>query len=76
MENPSMPYPFGMEGVGSAYQNTVHHLFVDHIERDHVTDLYMIDPNDFGQPTPVINMVAIRQLSDDSSLPIESLQTF
>ena len=33
----------------------------------------MIDPTDSGQPTPVVNMVAIRQLSGDSDLPTESL---
>ena len=43
MENPPKPYPFWLEGAGSAYQNAIHHLFVDHIERDHVTDLYMIN---------------------------------
>ena len=73
MENPPKPYPFGLEGAGSAYQNAIHHLFVDHIERDHVTNLYMIDPTDFGQPAPVVNMVAIHQLLDDSPLLIESL---
>ena len=33
----------------------------------------MIDPTDAGQPVPMVNMVAIRQLSDDSSLPTEPL---
>ena len=72
-EDPPKPYHFGQEGAGSAYQNAVHNLFVDHVERDHITELYMIDPTDSGQPTPVVNMVAIRQLSDDPSLPTESL---
>ena len=43
MEDPPKPYLFGLEGAGPAYQNAIHHLFVDHIERDHVTDLYMIN---------------------------------
>ena len=73
MENPPRPYPFGLEDAGSAYQNVVHHLFVDHVERDHTTDLYMINPTDYSQPAPVVNMVAIRQLSDDSPLLTESL---
>ena len=60
MENPPRPYPFGLEGAGSTYQNAIHHLFVDHVERDHVIDLYMIDPTNSGQPAPVVNMVAIR----------------
>ena len=33
----------------------------------------MIDPTDSGQPTPEVNLVAIRQLSDDPSLPTKSL---
>ena len=69
----SKPYPFGLEGAGSAYQNIVHHLFVDHIERNHVTDLYMIDPTDSGLPAPVVNMVAVCQPLDDPSLPTKSL---
>ena len=60
------PYPFGLVGVGSTYQDTVHHLFVNHAERGHIDDLYMIDLPDVGQPTPVVNMVSISQLSDDS----------
>jgi hypothetical protein len=32
------PYPFGLVGVGYAYQDVVHHLFIDHVD-----DLYMID---------------------------------
>ena len=40
----------------------MHQIFIDHVERDHVTDLYMIDPTDSGQPAPVVNMVAIHQL--------------
>ena len=51
----------------------MHQIFIDHVERDHATDLYMIDPTDSGQPASVVNMVAIRQLSDDPSLPTESL---
>ena len=43
MEDPPKPYLFGLEGAGPAYQNAIHHLFVDHIERDHVTNLYRIN---------------------------------
>ena len=52
MEDPPKPYPFGLEGAGSTYQNDILHLIVDHVERDHVIDLYMIDPTDSGQPAP------------------------
>ena len=62
-----------MEGAGSTYQNTVHHLFADHVECNHIIDLYVIDPTDPGQPMPVVNMVAIRQLSKDSPLSTKSL---
>ena len=57
-EDPPKPYLFGLEGAGSAYQNTIHHLFVDHIERDHIIDLYMINSTNFGQPALVVNIVA------------------
>ena len=43
MEDPPKPYLFGLEGAGPAYQNAIHHRFVDHVECDHVTDLYMIN---------------------------------
>jgi hypothetical protein len=33
----------------------------------------MIDPTDSGLPVPMVNVVAICQLSDDSPLPTESL---
>ena len=60
------PYPFGLVGVGSTYQDTVHYLFIDHIECDHVDDLYMIDLPKADQLVLVVNMVDIRQISDDS----------
>jgi hypothetical protein len=33
----------------------------------------MIDPTDSGLPVPMVNMVAVRQLSDDSPLSTKSL---
>jgi hypothetical protein len=60
MENLLKPYPFGLEGAGSAYQNAIHHLFADHVEHDRVTDLYMIDLTKSDQPALVVNMVNIR----------------
>jgi hypothetical protein len=48
------------------YQNTIHHLFVDHVEHDRISDLYMIDSSKSDQPTPMVNMVNIRQLSEES----------
>jgi hypothetical protein len=72
-ENLSKPHPFELESVGFAYQNVVHHLFIDHAERSHVSDLYAIDSADPDQPAPMVNMVAIRQLTDDTYDPTESL---
>jgi hypothetical protein len=60
MENLPKPYPFGLEGAGSAYQNAIHHLFADHVGHDRVTDLYMIDLTKSDQPALVVNMVNIR----------------
>jgi hypothetical protein len=44
----------------------VHHLFIDHVERDCIDDLYKIDLPKVGQPAPVVNMVATCQVLDDS----------
>ena len=60
MEDMPKPYPFGLVGMGSVYQDAVHHLFIDHVECDHIDDLYMIDLPEAGQPAPVVNMVSIR----------------
>jgi hypothetical protein len=60
------PILFGLEGARSAYQNAIHHLIIDHVEHDRVNDLYMIDLPEADQPAPVVNMVSIRQLSDNS----------
>ena len=48
MEDPPKPYPFEVEGARSVYQNAIHHLFVDHVERDLITDLYMINSTNSG----------------------------
>ena len=66
MGNISRPYPFGLVGTGSVYRNAIHYLFIDHTKSDHIDDLYMIDLPKPGQPVPMVNMVLIRQLPDDS----------
>ena len=73
MEDPLKPYLFGLEGVGSMYQNAIQSLFVNHVERNHITDIYMINLTDSDQPTPIVNMVVVHQPSDDLSLPTKSL---
>jgi hypothetical protein len=78
MEDMLKPYPFGLVGAGSAYQDVVHHLFIDHVERDHIDDLYVIHLPEASQPAPMVNMVSIRQLSNDSlhSILEESLDEY
>jgi hypothetical protein len=66
MENMLRPNPFGLVGAGSAYQNAINHLFIDHTESNRVNDLYKMDLPKADQPTPVVNMVATSQVPDDS----------
>ena len=60
MDNMLRPYPLGLVGMGYVYQDAIHHLFIDHAERDYIDDLYRIDLPKANQPAPVVNMVAIR----------------
>ena len=66
MENMPRHYPFGLVSAGSANQDTIHHLYIDYTERDHVNDLYKIDLPKADQPEPIVNMMAIHQIPDDS----------
>jgi hypothetical protein len=43
----------------------VPHLFVDPAERDHVSDLSLLELPEIGHPAPVVNMVDIRQIGGD-----------
>ena len=61
-----MPYPFGPVGVDPICRDTVHHLFADHTERRHVNDLYQIDLPETDQPAPMVNMVQLWQLPDET----------
>jgi len=54
------PYSFGLVGAGPICQDTMHHLFTDHVEHSHVDDLYQIDFLEANQPSPMVNMVQIR----------------
>lgn len=56
-EELSSPYPFGLMNAMSTYQDRIPHLFMDHVERDHVSDLYLIDLPEADRPVPVVNMV-------------------
>ena len=53
-------------GIGSTNQNAIHHLFIDHAEHNYIDNLYKIDLSKANQPAPVVNMVAIHQILDDS----------
>jgi hypothetical protein len=44
----------------------VPHLFVDPAERDHVSDLSLLELSEISHPAPVVNMVDIRQIGGDS----------
>lgn len=45
----------------------MHHLFLDHAERNHINDLYQINFLEADQPVPMVNMVQIQtDLLDDS----------
>jgi hypothetical protein len=55
-------YPYGLVNVTSEYAARVPHLFVDPVECDHVSDLYLIDLPEPDHPAPTVNMVDIRQI--------------
>jgi hypothetical protein len=50
----------------SEYTARIPHLFVDPTERDHVSDLCLIDLPEPDHPVPTINMVDVRQIGQDS----------
>jgi len=60
------PYSFGLMGADLIYRDALHHLFADHTKRSYVNDLYQIDHPEADQPAPTVNMVQIRQLSDET----------
>jgi hypothetical protein len=53
----------------------VPHLFVDPTERDHISDLFLLELPEIDYPTPVINMVDIRQIGGDSLSTISEEST-
>ena len=78
MENMPRPYSFGMVGADPICWDTLHHLFADHTKCSYVNDLYQIDLPKADQPTPMVNMEQIRQLSDETLHTIleESLEPY
>ena len=57
----SMPRPhcFGLVGEDPICRDALDHLFGDHAEHSHVTDLYQINLLEANQPAPTVNMVQI-----------------
>jgi hypothetical protein len=52
--------------MASEYMVCFPHQFVDPAERDHVSDLLLLELPKIGNPAPVVNMVDIRQIGWDS----------
>jgi hypothetical protein len=50
-------------------------MFVDPAERDHVSNLYLIDLPKPDHPTPIVNMVEIRQIGENSLSTISKEST-
>jgi hypothetical protein len=66
MEHSPNTYPYGLVNAASEYATRIPHLFVDPAERDHASDLYLIDLPELDHPTPTVNMMEIRQIREDS----------
>jgi hypothetical protein len=62
MEHSPNTYPYGLVNVASEYAAHIPHLFMDPAERDHVSDLCLINLPKPDHPTPTVNMVDIRQI--------------
>jgi hypothetical protein len=52
--------------MASEYAARIPHMFVDPTERDHVSDLCLIDLPEPDHPAPTVNVVEIRQIGEDS----------
>jgi hypothetical protein len=59
-EHPSTIYPYRLANVASEYMVWVPHLFVDPAERDHVSDLFLLELPEINHPTSIVNMADIR----------------
>jgi hypothetical protein len=65
-EHPSTVYPYRLANTASEYMVRVPHLFMDPAERDHVSDLFLLELPKIDHLTPVVHMVDIRQIGGDS----------
>jgi hypothetical protein len=75
MEHSSDTNPYGLVNVASEYTARIPHLFMDPTERDHVSDLYLLDLPELDHPTSTVNMVEIRQIGEDSLSTISKEST-
>jgi hypothetical protein len=66
MEHPSTIYPYRLANMTSEYMVRVSHLFMDLTERDHVSDLFLLELPEIDHPAPIVNMVDIKQIGGDS----------
>jgi hypothetical protein len=60
MEHSPNTYLYGLANVASEYAAHISHLFVDFAERDHVSNLCLIDLPELDHPVPTVNVVEIR----------------
>jgi hypothetical protein len=59
-EHLSTVYPYGLANAASEYMVHVPLLFVDPAERDHISDLFLLELPEIDHPAPVVNMVEMR----------------
>jgi hypothetical protein len=65
MEHPSTVYPYELANTVSEYMVRVSHLFMDPAKCDHILDQFLLEIPEIDSPTPIINMVDIRQIGRD-----------
>jgi hypothetical protein len=66
MEHSPNTYPYGLVNAASEYAAYIPHLFVDPAERDHASNVCLIDLPELDHPAPTVNVVEIRQIREDS----------
>jgi hypothetical protein len=66
MEYSPNTYPYGLVNVESKYATCIPHVFMDLVERNHVSGLCLIDLPEPEHPAPTINVVDIRQIQENS----------
>jgi hypothetical protein len=60
MKHSPNTYPYGLANAASEYAARIPDLFVEPAERDHVSDLCLIDQLEPDHPAPTVNVVEIR----------------